>query len=146
MEKLMAFLTVREELEKRISNYRSYKDLHQMKVLREQLLKNNELIKKELNEIGALCITSREDTKIGNIDTRIRTNIDNLVGISIAIKDDDFRLLFLHDDLDIFIKSIIGNEVYIKSTSNQEIDINKNDILGYLVPSRVLEKENKKHL
>lgn len=146
MEKLMAFLTVREELEKRISNYSSYKDLHQMKVLREQLLKNNELIKKELNEIGALFITSREDAKVGNIDTRIRTNIDNLVGISKAIKDDDFRLLFLHDDLDIFIKSIIGNEVYIKSTSNQEIDINKNDILGYLVPSRVLEKENKKHL
>lgn len=146
MEKLMAFLTVREELEKRISNYSSYKDLHQMKVLREQLLKNNELIKKELNEIGALRITSREDTKVGNIDTRIRTNIDNLVGVSKAIKDDDFRLLFLHDDLDIFIKSIIGNEVYIKSTSNQEIDINKNDTLGYLVPSRVLEKENKKHL
>jgi hypothetical protein len=146
MEKLMAFLTVRDELEKRIGNYDSYKDLHQMKVLREQLLKNNELIKKELNRIGALSIASREDIVVGDIDTRIRTNIDNLVGISKAIRDDDFRFLFLNDDLDIFIKSIVGNEVYGKSLINKEITINKNDILGYLVPSRILEKENKKHL
>ncbi len=139
MSKLDNLLIVREELLKRVNNYNEYKDIYLLETLKNQLVQNDKLIKKELDDMKSVTIISREDIIVDSEDKLVRTNIDNNIPIAKSIQSGDYDILTLNDGINLHIKSSVTNQVHV--SSDEKISINKGMELGYLVPC----KENKKN-
>lgn len=137
MNKLDNLLIVKEELLKRINDYDTYKNIYLLETLKNQLIQNNKLIEKELINLKAIAIRSREDVVLSKDDKQVHTNIDNDIFIVNGINSSSYDVISLND-INLYIKTGITNKVYISSNENKKI--NKNDILAYLVPCK--ERKN----
>ena len=142
MSKLDILKIIKEELIKRLNNYNDYKDIYLLETLKNQLIQNDKLIKKELNNMKSVAITSREDIEVGFEDRLVRTNIDNNRPIAKCIQSGDYDILTLNDEIDLHIKSGVTNQVYVSFDEEKFID--KGMELGYLVPRKDLEKNKTK--
>ena len=142
MSKLDSLLVVKEELLKRLNNYNDYKDIYLIETLKNQLIQNDKLIKKELNDMKSVAITSREDIVVGFEDRLVRTNIDNNRPVAKCIQSGDYNILTLNDEINLHIKSGVTNQVYI--SFDEEMFVDKGMELGYLVPRKELEKNGTK--
>lgn len=142
MSKLDSLLVVREELLKRVNNYEKYKDIYLLETLKNQLVQNDKLIKKELNDMKSVAIISREDIVIGFEDRLVRTNIDNKIPLAKCIQSGDYDILTLDDRMNLHIKSGITNQVYV--SFDERVIIDKGKELGYLVPCKEMKKSGVK--
>ena len=142
MSKLDSLLVVREELLKRVNNYEKYKDIYLLETLKNQLVQNDKLIKKELNDMKSVAIISREDIVIGFEDRLLRTNIDNKIPLAKCIQSGDYDILTLDDRMKLHIKSGITNQVYV--SFDERVIIDKGKELGYLVPCKEMKKSEVK--
>lgn len=142
MSKLDSLLVVREELLKRVNNYEKYKDIYLLETLKNQLVQNDKLIKKELNDMRSVSIISREDIVIGFEDRLVRTNIDNNRPVAKCIQSGDYDILTLDDRMNLHIKSGITNQVYVSFDERMFVD--KGMELGYLVPCKEMKKSGTK--
>lgn len=142
MSKLDSLLVVREELLKRVNNYEEYKDIYLLETLKNQLVQNDKLIKKELNDMRSVSIISREDIVIGFEDRLVRTNIDNKIPLAKCIQSGDYDILTLDDRMNLYIKSGITNQVYV--SFDERVIIDKGKELGYLVPCKEMKKSGVK--
>lgn len=142
MSKLDSLLVVKEELLKRLNNYNDYKDIYLIETLKNQLIQNDKLIKKELNDMKSVAIISREDIVVGFEDRLVRTNIDNNRPVAKCIQSGDYDILTLNDEINLHIKSGITNQVYV--SFDEEMFVDKGMELGYLVSRKELEKNGTK--
>lgn len=142
MNKLDSYLVVREELLKRIDDYSNYKDIYLLETLKNQLVQNDKLIKKELNNMKSIAIISRENIVAGLEDRLVHTNIDNNIPVAKCIQSNGYDILTLDDRMNLHIKSGIINQVYV--SFNEKVNIDKGMELGYLVPCKEMKKSRGK--
>ena len=142
MSKLDSLLTVKEELLKRVNNYDDYKNIYLLETLKNQLVQNDKLIKKELDAMKSISIISRENIVVDSDYRLVCTNIDNSISIAKNIQSGEYDILILDDEMNMQIKSGVVNKVYI--SFNKEKSICKGSELGYLKPCKEMKKKGTK--
>ena len=105
MSKLDSLLTVKEELLKRVNNYDDYKNIYLLETLKNQLVQNDKLIKKELDAMKSISIISRENIVVDSDYRLVCTNIDNSIPIAKNIQSGEYDILILDDEMNMQIKS-----------------------------------------